>query len=124
MTTTKLNVRVDLNHTALEPFDPATAALRLALVTIIEVEDELPVSHVLGKTFEQLNVGGDLIAATKYTEDYRAAGHRSLSVGDVVVVAEQPWAVGRFGWDPVGIPALVAAIAAGENHPIPAVFSL
>lgn len=35
---------------------------------------------------------------------YRKAGHRSLSVGDMVLVGETAVACGRFGWDIVALP--------------------
>ena len=41
---------------------------------------------VLNRIYEQLNVGGDIFPAEAYTVDYRMAGHRSLSVGDLVVL--------------------------------------
>lgn len=55
---------------------------------------------LLEEIFTQLNVGGDIYPAEDYTKDYREAGNRSLSVGDVVVLGGSlPYAVGRFGWD-------------------------
>lgn len=65
---------------------------------------------VLEEVFEQLNVGGDIVPATDWTTEYRANGNRSLSVGDVVVVGESAFAVGRFGWDDVSTSELVEAI--------------
>ncbi len=47
---------------------------------------ELYVRDILNAVFEQLNVGGDVVPAQPYTEAYRAAGHRSLSVGDLVTL--------------------------------------
>ena len=47
---------------------------------------ELYARDILNAVYEQLNVGGDLVPAQPYTEAYRAAGHRSLSVGDLVTL--------------------------------------
>jgi hypothetical protein len=47
---------------------------------------ELYVRDILNFVYEQLNVGGDLIPAEDFTEAYRAAGGRSLSVGDLVTL--------------------------------------
>jgi hypothetical protein len=41
---------------------------------------------ILNRIYEQLNVGGDIVPAEAYTVDYRMAGHRSLSVGDLVTL--------------------------------------
>lgn len=38
------------------------------------------------------------------TRRYRAAGHRSLSVGDVVVIGEIAMSCEPFGWAPVSLP--------------------
>jgi hypothetical protein len=61
------------------------------LVTVMEpeaarAEQEGYAMSVLNRIYEQLNIGGDLIPAQPYTEAYRAAGHRSLSVGDLVTL--------------------------------------
>jgi hypothetical protein len=40
----------------------------------------------LNRIYEQLNVGGDMFPAEPYTVEYRMAGNRSLSVGDLVVL--------------------------------------
>ena len=61
---------------------------------------------VLDGIFTQLNVGGDIYPAEDYTVEYRAAGNRSLSVGDVVALDGVPYAVGRFGWDKAMFAAL------------------
>jgi hypothetical protein len=56
----------------------------------------------LGAIYEQLNIGGDLVPATEWTQAYRAAGNRSLSVGDVIVLDEhKAFAVARFGFDKI-----------------------
>lgn len=77
---------------------------------------ELYVNDILNYVFEQLNVGGDVVPAAPFTEDYRAAGHRSLSVGDLVTLddTENSWAgfrgtyaVERFGFKKVLAPHIV-----------------
>lgn len=61
---------------------------------------KLRVESVLNTVYEQLNVGGtELLEATEWTEDYRAAGNRSLSIGDVVIVDGSVYTVERFGFD-------------------------
>ena len=56
---------------------------------------------VLEHIFEQLNVGGELVPATPWCKEYRAAGHASLSVDDVVILGDKPWHCARFGWEPL-----------------------
>lgn len=58
-------------------------------------------SPILNPVYEQLNVGGDVIPAEEYTTAYRAAGNRSLSVGDVVVIGNEAFTVARFGFTAV-----------------------
>src|SRR5512139_3174672 len=75
---------------------------RLRLAAEFDLADPTGTETVytrLHEVFEQLNIGGDLVPAKDYTEAYRAAGNRSLSVGDVVVVGEVAYAVASFGWD-------------------------
>lgn len=89
-------------------------ALRLAaefdlVLPSVRLIDGKPLD-VLERVFEQLNIGGDLVPAEPWTDAYRAAGNRSLSVGDVVVVGEAAFAVGSYGWDAVPTGDLVAAI--------------
>ncbi len=100
-------------------FDPATAALRLAVTFELDArvtgDPRENVYLILRAVFEQLNIGGDLIAASDYTERYRAGGNRSLSVGDVVVVGESAFAVGRWGFDPISCAALSTALAASTT---------
>ena len=61
------------------------------MITVMEPEvaaseQEAYAMSVLNRVYEQLNIGGDLIPAQPYTEAYRAAGGRSLSVGDLVTL--------------------------------------
>lgn len=70
------------------------------------VEFDLPDSErdhmvVLEHIFEQLNVGGELVPAEPWCEEYRAAGNPSLSVDDVVILGDKPWHCARFGWKPL-----------------------
>jgi hypothetical protein len=91
------------------------AALRLA--ARFDVDDSIAGKIIDGKpiaaletVFEQLNIGGDMVPAEPWTTAYRAAGNRSLSVGDVVVVGDAAFAVASFGWDRVTTAELQAAI--------------
>jgi hypothetical protein len=49
---------------------------------------------VCNEAFEWFNVGENDVATR-----YRAAGNRSLSVGDVVVIDGRAYGCGRVGWD-------------------------
>jgi hypothetical protein len=92
-----------------------TAALRLAASFDLDPPQHsvslspVLITGVLEAIFEQLNVGGDLVPATDWTVAYRAAGNRSLSVGDVVVLGELAYAVERFGFRAVPTADLLAA---------------
>lgn len=75
---------------------------------------ELYVADVLNHVYDQLNVGGDLIPAEEFTTAYRAAGHRSLSVGDLVTIEDEDWmgyrgthAVERYGFAKVPAAGIV-----------------
>ncbi len=50
----------------------------------------------LETVFEQLNIGDP---TQPWAIKYRLAGHRSLSVGDVVALGESAWACAAAGWD-------------------------
>jgi hypothetical protein len=72
------------------------------MVTVMEPEvaaseQEAYAMSVLNRIYEQLNVGGDLIPAEAYTEAYRAAGGRSLSVGDLVTLDDDRSVLGVRG---------------------------
>lgn len=59
---------------------------------------------ILARIFEQLNVGGDMVPAEDYTVAYRMAGHRSLSVGDLVTFEySRPSGVARTDGSPIDI---------------------
>lgn len=51
--------------------------------------------------FRELN----LEPTVDWSVRYRADRHRSLSVGDVVVLGETAWAVASCGWNPVSLTA-------------------
>ena len=77
---------------------------------------ELYAQDILNAVYEQLNVGGDIIPAQPYTEAYRAAGGRSLSVGDLVTIDDTgrsflgfraTYAVEKMGFKRVLAPSLV-----------------
>lgn len=94
-------------------FTPDDSQLRLAArFTIPAPADARAAVEALEGIYVQLNIGGDLVAALDYTEGYRAAGNRSLSVGDVVVIGEAAFAVARFGFEPISAAALSAALTA------------
>ncbi len=98
-------MKVYVNHAddAFRGFKADTARLDRAVVdhVILDETKSNPIIAALEDVFEQLNVGGDLVEAKAYTTRYREYGNRSLSVGDVVVLGETAWAVGRFGWDQI-----------------------
>lgn len=54
------------------------------------------IKATLETVFEQLNIDDP---DQPWAIAYREAGHRSLSVGDVVVIGETAWACAPRGWD-------------------------
>ena len=99
----------------------APAAARLHLAGEFEVAapgSQAAAFEALDDAFTQLNVAGEIVAAADYTLAYRAAGHRSLSVGDVLVLGENAFAVARFGFDVIPAAALQTATGAtgSEAH--------
>lgn len=102
----------EIDDVTIPPLVPAVHADDATDEAIFAANDAAISSHALGwataaleAIYTQLNVGGDLVAATAYTEAYRAAGNRSLSVGDVIVLETNEayphraaFSVGRFGW--------------------------
>jgi hypothetical protein len=54
------------------------------------------VKVALETVFDQLNIDDP---DQPWAICYRQAGHRSLSVGDVVVIGETAWACAPSGWD-------------------------
>ena len=97
-------------------FNSAAAELRLAACFPIPAPtDRAAAMTALEDIYVQLNVGGDLVEALDYTVDYRAAGNRSLSVGDVVVIGETAFAVARFGFDTISSADLSTARTAAAS---------
>jgi len=50
------------------------------------VATQRDIDAALNEIYELLNVGGDLVPHRSWSRAYREQGHRSLSVGDVVVI--------------------------------------
>lgn len=82
-------------------YNSLTADLKLALVdeadpdnAPVTVEDDV---WILDTYFEWLNADPELVVAA---EIWRREGHRSLSVGDVIVLdGERAYACAPLGWD-------------------------
>lgn len=88
---------------ALWKFDGATSALRYA--HCVEVEDDADVNVVLERAFRAANrVDGSAI-------EQIPDGVRSLSMGDVVLVAGRGWhSCQMIGWEPVSREAVNTAV--------------
>jgi len=67
------------------------------------------IPDALERVWAQLNID---TPTTAWGRQYRAAGHRSLSVGDVLVVGETAWAVASVGFDQLSADHLASAIVA------------
>jgi hypothetical protein len=109
---TTLHTPVYLNHAhaRLFGFNETTAQLRMAESFDLELPEHLTGSAVveaaLDVVFEQLSIDEpEHIWALRY----RLAGHRSLSVGDVVVIGDTAWVVAPIGWKPISAATLSAA---------------
>jgi hypothetical protein len=91
----------------------AAARLREAARFDLEILDNAPTRYAapgaLEIIFEQLNIHNP---QQPWAIDYRLAGQRSLSVGDVVVLGETAWACASFGWTPISTDELQSALAA------------
>ncbi len=91
----------------------APARLRQAAHFDLHILDHVPAEHLgagaLEIVFEQLNIP---YPQHTWAIDYRRAGHRSLSVGDVVVLGETAWACAAVGWTPITADELRAALPA------------
>jgi hypothetical protein len=98
----KVTVKVLLNQTS--RFMAYSAGDRL--VQALVFESGFPacgsVDRLLNIVFEQLNIDEP---RADWAIRYRVERNRSLSVGDVVVVGEQAWAVDSVGWTPVSVEA-------------------
>lgn len=64
------------------------------------------VTAALNTVFRELNMD----PTTEWAQQYRRAGHRSLSVGDVIVIGETAWACASFGWKLISADDLSDAI--------------
>ena len=98
----ELITTVYLNDGVLQSFgfgDQAPAQLHAAASFTLDMAGQPHPDHLkaaLETVFEQLNIDDPTaIWALKY----RLAGHRSLSVGDVVVIGETAWACADSGWN-------------------------
>lgn len=109
----KNTVTVYLNapEEAFVKFRPETARLREAIRFDLNMPECPHAVHAaLNHIFEQLNVGGELVEATPWCDEYRANGNRSLSTGDVVTIGETAFSCDPYGWSIVPTSDLVAAI--------------
>ncbi len=64
------------------------------------------IQEALERIFDELNEE----PREQWAQDYRAAGNRSLSVGDVVVLGETAWVVAPVGYERVSADDLATAI--------------
>jgi hypothetical protein len=89
-------------------FEPAKlyAAAGFSLTVAGQPSTE-QVKAALELVFEQLNIDDP---DQPWALTYRLAGHRSLSVGDVVVIGETAWACEASGWDLLTAEQLHAAL--------------
>lgn len=127
MAATELTVKVYLNTSTdeldrpvgiLDGYDPAHSFEQVAQWIDTTTPDDRPITltdlHTIADhAFFLFNVGDDP-AMTGGAPDpraiaYRAAGHRSLSVGDLVIVGETALAVASCGFDPVALPPCLTA---------------
>ncbi|MFB1299600.1 hypothetical protein ACAG24_029270 [Mycobacterium sp. pW049] len=83
----------------------AAATFNLAIPTDTRPQ-QTAINAALEHIFDELNCE----PTTTWATGWRHAGHRSLSVGDVVVIGETAWAVASVGWNPVPTDELTAAI--------------
>ena len=91
----------------------ALAQLRQAAHFDLQILDHARAEYVapgaLEIVFEQLNIPHPQHA---WAVDYHRAGHRNLSVGDVVVLGETAWACAEVGWTPISADELRTALPA------------
>lgn len=71
--------------------------------------NQTAIAAALEHIFDELNCE----PTTTWAVGWRHAGHRSLSVGDVVAIGETAWAVASVGWNPLPAADLAAAINRG-----------
>lgn len=83
------------------PFAPYVAGDHLLQVAHFDVAVHAGcVPDLLDFLYERL---GDFDALEPWAFDYRRAGHRGLSLGDVVVLGEQAFTRRLGGWEPVTV---------------------
>ena len=104
--TTPIPVKVllQLNPTFL-PYEPGDQMV-LAVTFDWHCGEDRPQPHRVGTLleviFRELNLDEH---HWHWAVEYRRRGHRSLSVGDVVLVVEQAWAVEPVGWKQIRVAA-------------------
>ncbi|WP_241011299.1 hypothetical protein [Mycobacterium camsae] len=111
-TTVYLNESPD-RHWGITNHQPLPAELRQAASFELEIAEHV-LAHELSNAalevvFEQLNIDEP---DQDWALRYRLAGHRSLSVGDVVVVGETAWLCESVGWNRLTTDELCAALTA------------
>lgn len=77
------------------------AAEYYADASLLPGHDESQPNAILNQAFRELNIDNP---STEWAVEYRDKRHRSLSVGDVVVVGEAAYACARVGWQAVTLP--------------------
>ena len=97
-------VTIKVLHNNTSRFGPYTVGDSLS--EAITFESALPacgdIHRLLEIVFHQLNIDEP---KALWAIEYRRRRNRSLSVGDVVTVGEQAWAVDSVGWTSVSIEA-------------------
>lgn len=110
MTTLRTTVYLNEAPGSFFGFDTERAILNMAASFDLDIADHLTVPAAVEAAretvFEQLNIDEPDHTWAQY---YRLAGHRSLSVGDVVVIGETAWVVAPIGWKPISAATLSAA---------------
>ncbi len=92
------------------------AAFSLTLAARDPSQQQKEIMAALETIFDELNEE----PTQQWAADYRAAGNRSLSVGDVVVLGETAWVVAPVGYARVGTADLATAICGpGEQSACP-----
>jgi hypothetical protein len=104
MTTDTGKVTIKVYHNLTSRFMPYTIGDKL--YEAIVFESGLPACGSMERLLEiiwhQLNIDEP---HALWAIEYRRRRNRSLSVGDVVAIGEQAWAVDRFGWTSISIGA-------------------
>lgn len=122
-TTATITVSIYLNTTEdwagrhigmMDGFDPSHTFVKAISydAELAGAVDKDKLMTIAERAFFLFNVGDDPSFGTpdELAVEYRRNGHRSLSVGDLVLVGESCLAVGRFGWDIVALPASLVSL--------------